>query len=379
MLYCCALKIIFIDFVGCCWGFFCCCFRSLSLVCFKWLTVHRANMTHLRLGMWEEIVDDGGVITHTTPTTATTTTTTKLIPPPPLVGWFPSVRTLHIGPKFIEGWELAEYKSPGRLALERVAMPKEVHQMVMDLLAVQPFERLEEVHFDCFYVDDVAPPILDVLSTRFSESLRVLTLNEHSVHRRQMPSMKLVESLAKFPSLRALHISWDKYCEHSFEYGTPQFLRELGIKVLDLCERIPCPEELAIPLPLRNKASPWEWDFSSFKQLTRLIFSERSSRSHILHDFLRDTLRSFEQIKTFISQMFADFVMLVVFFLGFFFFFFLFRLVVMSPVVTSTKCFNSIRKASTSWNQCRNPIAHQSQRQQATNRNCFVAPCIEFY
>jgi hypothetical protein len=239
MLYCCALKIIFID----CWlllgFFFVVVFCSLSLVCFKWLTVHRANMTHLRLGMWEEIVDDGGVITHTT---ATTTTTTKLIPPPPLVGRFPSVRTLHIGPKFIQGWELAEYNSPGQLALERVAMPKEVHQMVMDLLAVQPFERLEEVHVDCFYVDDVAPPLLDVLSTRFSESLRVLTLNEHSVNRRQMPSLKLVESLAKFPSLRALHISWDKYCEHSFEYGTPEFLRELGIKVLDLCERIPCLE-----------------------------------------------------------------------------------------------------------------------------------------
>jgi hypothetical protein len=236
------------------------------------------------------------------------------------VGWFPSVRTLHIGPKFIQGWELAEYNSPGQLALERVAMPKEVHQMVMDLLAVQPFERLEEVHVDCFYVDDVAPPLLDVLSTRFSESLRVLTLNEHSVHRRQMPSMKLVESLAKFPSLRALHISWDKYCEHSFEYGTPEFLIELGIKVLDLCERIPCLEELAIPLPLRYKASPWEWDFSSFKQLTRLIFSERSSNSDILHDFLSETLQSSEQIKTFISQMFADFVMLVVVFFGFFFF-----------------------------------------------------------
>jgi hypothetical protein len=319
--------------------------------------------------MWEEIV--GGVITHTAPTTATT----KLIPPPPLVGWFPSVRTLHIGPKFIQGWELAEYKSPGRLALERVAMPKEVHQMVMNLLAVQPFERLEEVHVDCFYVDDVAPPLLDVLSTRFSESLRVLTLNEHSVHRRQMPSMKLVESLVKFPSLRALHISWDKYCEHSFEYGTPEFLIELGIKVLDLCECIPCLEELAIPLPLRYKTSPWEWDFSSFKQLTRLIFSVRTSRSHVLHEFLSNTQRSSEQIKTFISQMFADFVMLVVFF----FCFFSFRLVFMSPVVTSTKCFNSIRKASTSWNQCRNPIAHQSQRQQATNRNCFVALCIEFY
>jgi hypothetical protein len=83
-------------------------------------------------------------------------------------------------------------------------MPNEVHQMVM-LLAVQPFERLEEVRFDCFYVDDVAPPLLDVLSTRFSESLRVLTLNEHSCLRRQMPSVKLVESLANYIWCCLLH------------------------------------------------------------------------------------------------------------------------------------------------------------------------------
>jgi hypothetical protein len=117
---------------------------SLSHVCFKWLTVHRANMTHLRLGMWEEIVDADG--------NDGITKTTKRIPPP-LVSWFPSVRTLHIGPKFIQGWDSAEYKLADRSsAFERVAMPKKVHQMVMNLLAVQPFERLEEVHFDCLWM-----------------------------------------------------------------------------------------------------------------------------------------------------------------------------------------------------------------------------------
>jgi hypothetical protein len=62
-------------------------------------------MTHLRLGMWEEIVDADG--------NDGITITTKRIPPP-LVSWFPSVRTLHIGPKFIQGWESAEYKLPAR-------------------------------------------------------------------------------------------------------------------------------------------------------------------------------------------------------------------------------------------------------------------------
>jgi hypothetical protein len=190
-------------------------------------------------------------------------------------------------------------------------MPNEVHQMVMDLLAVQPFERLEEVHFDCFYVDDVAPPLLDVLSTRFSESLKVLTLNEHSCLRRQMPSVKLVESLAKFPSLRVLHILWDKNCDHSPYFEIPGFMRELGIKVLGLSERIPCLEELAMPLPLQHRVSSWEWDFSSFKQVTRLIFCERGVESDIFYGFLTKLKHSSEVVghaKAFISQMFGTIV-----------------------------------------------------------------------
>jgi hypothetical protein len=258
--------------------------------------------------MWEEIVAADG--------NDGITITTKRIPPPPLVSWFPSVRTLHIGPKFIQGWESAEYKLPARSSapFERVAMPNEVHQIVMDLLAVQPFERLEEVHFDCFYVDDVAPPLLDVLSTRFSESLKVLTLNEHSCLRRQMPSVKLVESLAKFPSLRVLHILWDKNCDHSPHFEIPGFMRELGIKVLGLSGRIPCLEELAMPLPLQHRVSSWEWDFSSFKQVTRLIFCERGVESDIFYGFLTKLKHSSEvseevgHAKAFISQMFGNIV-----------------------------------------------------------------------
>jgi hypothetical protein len=91
-----------------------------------------------------------------------------------------------------------------------------------------------------------------------------------------------------------LHILCDKNCDHSPHFEIPGFMRELGIKVLGISERIPCLEELAMPLPLQHRISSWEWDFSSFKQVTRLIFCERGVESDIFYGFLTKLKHSSE-------------------------------------------------------------------------------------